>query len=149
LASRFFSVPRQNKRQPAEEIASWLDCPCAILAGRRAEGNPMSDPNVSVSQTTLAQLEEMASWAGVSVADVLERMVKEQYDRQFWEAVNAGYAALRADPAAWAEVEAERRLWDNTLLDGLDPSERWTEEGGAPPSQVEQPSWVVCHWPLV
>jgi hypothetical protein len=30
---------------------------------------------------------------------------------------------LREDPAAWAEVEAERKLWENTLMDGLDPSE--------------------------
>jgi hypothetical protein len=43
--------------------------------------------------------------------------------------LNAGYAELRADPEAWAELEAERRLWDATLMDGLDPDERWTEDG--------------------
>lgn len=29
---------------------------------------------------------------------------------KFWELTNAGYAALRADSVAWAEVEAETRL---------------------------------------
>jgi hypothetical protein len=33
--------------------------------------------------------------------------------------VNAAYAALRDDPRAWADVEAERREWDATLADGL------------------------------
>jgi hypothetical protein len=100
----------------------------------------MAESNIPISETTRARLEEMASWAGVSVAKILERAVNEQYDRRFWDAVNAGYAALRADPAAWAEVESERRLWDNTLMDGLDPSESWAEEGNAPSPAPEQPS---------
>jgi hypothetical protein len=67
--------------------------------------------------------------------------IKEQYDRKFWEATNAGYAALRANPAAWAEVQAERKVWDATLKDGLDPTERWAEDGDIkPPGQQENPS---------
>jgi hypothetical protein len=45
------------------------------------------------------------------------------------EAVNADYDALRADPEAWAEYQKELAIWDCTLMDGLDPSERWTPEG--------------------
>jgi hypothetical protein len=52
--------------------------------------------------------------------------------------VDAGYAALRADPEAWAEVEAERKLWDATLMDGLDPKERWTEADRAVPSREQE-----------
>jgi hypothetical protein len=37
--------------------------------------------------------------------------------------------ALRADSEAWAEHLAERKLWDATLMDGLDPDERWIEDG--------------------
>ncbi len=100
----------------------------------------MTEQNVSVSETTLARLEEMASWVGVSIAEILERTVKEQYDRRFWDAVNAGYAAMRADPSVWADIESERRLWENTLLDGLDPSEDWMERGDTPPAEPEQAS---------
>jgi hypothetical protein len=54
----------------------------------------------------------------------------ETYRRKaLLEAVNAGYAALRADPEAWAEFESERKVWDATLMDGLDPNERWSEDG--------------------
>lgn len=38
---------------------------------------------------------------------------------RFLRAVNAGYAALREDAAAWAGVAEERAVWDRTLLDGL------------------------------
>jgi predicted transcriptional regulator len=101
----------------------------------------MTETTISISETTLARLQELARWAGISVNEALDRAIKEQYDRQFWQAVNAGYAALRADPTAWEEVEAERQLWDATLLDGLDPAERWTEDRDVlPPDEQEQAS---------
>lgn len=99
----------------------------------------MTETTIPVSETTLARLHELARWAGTSVQDALDRAIQDQYDNKFWEAVNSGYAALRADPAAWAEVEAERRLWEHTLLDGLDPSESWTEDGDVrPPAKPER-----------
>jgi hypothetical protein len=98
----------------------------------------MSEPTIPVSETVLRQLEELSAWLGLSVPEVLARAVKEQYDRQFWAEVNAGYAAMRADPEAWAEELAERRAWEATLMDGLDPSERWTEDGTAS-SPADQP----------
>ena len=101
----------------------------------------MSETSISITETAHRQLRELAEWSGVSLAEALERAVKEQYDRQFWAAVNAGYAVLRADAEAWAEVEAERQAWDATLMDGLDRSERWTEDGGVvPPPASEQTS---------
>jgi hypothetical protein len=48
------------------------------------------------------------------------------------KAVNPGYAALKANPEAWAEHLAERKFWDATLMDGLDPDERWSEEDCCP-----------------
>lgn len=46
--------------------------------------------------------------------------------RRFFRRVNAAYAALQADPAAWAEVMEERRVWEGTLMDGLEP-EVWDD----------------------
>ncbi|HEX8696305.1 MAG TPA: hypothetical protein VF746_28055 [Longimicrobium sp.] len=40
--------------------------------------------------------------------------------RRFFAEVNAAYDALRADPAAWEEELAERRVWEATLMDGLE-----------------------------
>lgn len=53
----------------------------------------------------------------------------EEYRGQFLEQLDRDYAALRRDSAAWEEELAERRLLDNTLMDGLDPDEIWTEDG--------------------
>jgi hypothetical protein len=98
----------------------------------------MAEKTIPISETTLARLQELARWAGLSLNEALERAINEHYNRQFWDAVNAGYAALRADPTTWAEVEAERKLWDSTLMDGLDPAERWTEDGQVLPSREKE-----------
>jgi hypothetical protein len=100
----------------------------------------MAETSIPISETTLARLQELARWAGVSVDEALDQAVKDQYDRKFWDAVNAGNAAPRADPQARAEVEAERKLWDATLMDGLDPNERWTEGGDVMPPADQEPA---------
>jgi len=101
----------------------------------------MAETTIPISETTLAQLHELARWAGISVSEALDQAIKDQYDRKFWDAVNADYAALRAGPVAWAEVEAERKLWERTLLEGLDRSEHWTKEGDlSPPGEQERAS---------
>ena len=89
----------------------------------------MAESSVSVSEATLARLQELAQWSGTSIVEALDQAVKERHDREFWVAVDAGYAALRADPKVWEAVEAERREWDATLMDGLDPNERWAPDG--------------------
>jgi len=48
---------------------------------------------------------------------------------------NAAWAAIIADPAARAEVEAERTLWDATLADGLE-SEDWRDDAGAGAGEI-------------
>jgi hypothetical protein len=89
----------------------------------------MPDVTVPVSEATHRKLRELADRSGRPAAAELERAVEDYYNRQFWAAVDAGYAALRADPQAWAAEQAERRAWDATLADGLDPTERWADDG--------------------
>jgi hypothetical protein len=45
--------------------------------------------------------------------------------------VNASFARLRRDPAAWAEELEERRLFENTLMDGLEDEPPWEEAESA------------------
>ena len=96
---------------------------------------------ITISDETLRKLRELAERSGRPAADELDQAVEEYYNRRFWDAVNAGYAAMRADPQAWAGEQAERRLWDSTLADGLDPTERWAEDGTPlPPAGAGQAS---------
>jgi hypothetical protein len=99
----------------------------------------MANPTACISEKMNALLHELAQDTGKTVEEVLDAAVEDYRRKVFIEKVNAGYAALRADPVAWAEVEAERRAWDATLMDGLDPEERWTEDGRClPPEQPEK-----------
>jgi predicted transcriptional regulator len=89
----------------------------------------MSTPTVRISETSHALLKQLAEQTGQTMMDVLDKALDAYRRKLFFEQLNAGYAELRADPQAWAEHQAERRLWDATLMDGLDPGERWTEDG--------------------
>jgi hypothetical protein len=84
---------------------------------------------VRITEATHRLLQELAKQSGQTMMDIVDKAL-DAYRRQvFFEKLNAGYAELRADPNAWAEVERERKEMDGTLMDGLDSEERWTEDG--------------------
>ena len=66
-----------------------------------------------------AQLAEVAKTTRTSLSQALAAAV-ESYRRELMiAALDADYAAMRADPKAWAEELRERAVWDQTLADGL------------------------------
>ncbi len=89
----------------------------------------MGQATVRVKEATRAAIKELARAEGRSMQAVIEKAVEEYRRRRFVENVNAAYDGLRNDPDAWAEVEAERTAWDQTLTDGLPSDEVWTDEG--------------------
>jgi hypothetical protein len=89
----------------------------------------MSSPTIPISEASHRLLEKLAEQTGQSTSEVLDKALDAYRRKVFFEQLNAGYAELRADPQAWAEHLAERQQWDATLMDGLDPNERWTEDG--------------------
>jgi len=94
---------------------------------------------VAISEASRKTLEDIALQTGESMDAVLRKAI-EAYRRQaFFDRLDADYAALRSDPAAWAQFEKERGEWDTTLMDGLDPNENWSEDGvpNGPSSQSQ------------
>jgi hypothetical protein len=89
----------------------------------------MSTPEVNLSEASLLILRELAEQTGQSMSEILDKALDAYRRKLFFEQLNAGYAALRADPEAWAEELEERKLWDATLMDGLDADERWGNDG--------------------
>jgi hypothetical protein len=89
----------------------------------------MSPPTVPLSEASLRLLKQLVEQTGLSASEVLDRALDAYHRKLFFEQLNAGYAELQADPQEWAALQAERKLWDATLMDGLDPSERWTPDG--------------------
>jgi hypothetical protein len=89
----------------------------------------MSAPTVRISEGSHQLLKELAEQTGQTMMDVLDKALDAYRRKLFFEQLNAGYAELRTDPQAWAEHLAEQRLWDATLMDGLNAEEHWTEDG--------------------
>lgn len=80
----------------------------------------MATTTIRVTWQTHQLLQQLARQADRPMQAVLTEAL-EQYRRQrLLEAANAAYAAVRADPAAWATLEQERAAWDDALADGLE-----------------------------
>jgi hypothetical protein len=75
---------------------------------------------VRVDNETYVALKQRAEERHISVGQVIADLLDAEKERQFWADVDASYAAMRADPEAWAEELALRRELDGTLMDGLD-----------------------------
>lgn len=65
-------------------------------------------------------LKEIANATGQSLQDTLDRAIEDLKRKVYLEGLNADYAALRQDPAAWAEFQKETSDWDVTNNDGLE-----------------------------
>jgi hypothetical protein len=89
----------------------------------------MAGTTIRISEKSLQTLQKLADESGESMEAILDRALEEHRRRVFMDQVNADYAALRQDPEAWADYQKELDLWDATLMDGLDPNERWTPDG--------------------
>jgi len=85
---------------------------------------------VRVSRATHARLKALAEAEGTTISGVVDRLVEDARRWALYERVNRQMAEWEADTEAWAAYEDEMRLWDGTLLDGLDPDERF-----APPDE--------------
>lgn len=79
----------------------------------------MSMPAVNISEMSHQILKELAEQTGQPMTDVLEKALDVYRRKLFFEQLDIGYAELRSNPQAWAEHLAERKLWDSTLMDGL------------------------------
>ena len=65
-------------------------------------------------------LGELAEKSGESMQAVLDKALEAYRRTCFLEGLAAEFAALRADPAAWAEELAERAIWDRAMMDDLE-----------------------------
>lgn len=77
--------------------------------------------NVRVTKHTHRQLATLAKENGLSMQTILDQAVEAYRRQSFLTALNDDFAALKAQPEEWAEEQEERKLWDQTLMDGLEP----------------------------
>lgn len=75
---------------------------------------------VRVKNETRDRLRERAQERGESLSETIDQLVEDDRRRRLFAAANASWEALRQDPEAWAEWQAELALWETTLADGLE-----------------------------
>jgi hypothetical protein len=80
----------------------------------------MSSATVKIDSDTYATLKEVAVKSGEPMIAVIAKAVEAYRRRVLLETLNADFAALRADPAAWKAELEEREAWDATLADDLE-----------------------------
>ena len=80
---------------------------------------------IRASERTHKHLRTLSKSLNLPIQSVLEQAVEEYRRMKFLEQLDKDFAALRADPAAWQEELEERKLWENTLSDGLDKDEKF------------------------
>lgn len=78
-----------------------------------------NDKMLRIDRRTDSVLSKLAKQTGKAKKDLVARAVELMRREQLLDAMNAGFAALKADPAAWAEELEERRLWESAVADGV------------------------------
>jgi predicted transcriptional regulator len=72
---------------------------------------------IRVSADDRALLREIAETLGRSQQDIVHDALEYFRRAQVLRAMNAAFAALRAEPSQWASVLAERADWDAVIDD--------------------------------
>ena len=75
---------------------------------------------IRVDESTHETLRELSEECDEKMSVLIALAVKDLRRKKFMEALNAEYAALRADEAGWESDRQERAAWDVALADGLE-----------------------------
>jgi len=80
----------------------------------------MKSVTVRISEEERKVIKGLSEKLGVSMTEVLNRAIEKYRKEVFLSETNKAYARLKEKPDEWKEELEERKLWDNTLSDGLE-----------------------------
>lgn len=80
----------------------------------------MSSVNVRISSTSYQILKALSKGKGQTMQSVIDQAIEDLRRRRLLDETNLAFSALKADKEAWAIESEERRLWENTLADGVE-----------------------------
>jgi hypothetical protein len=75
---------------------------------------------VRISEEERKVVKGLSEKLGVSMTEVLNRAVEKYRKEVLLSETNKAYARLKEKPDEWKDELEERKLWDNTLSDGLE-----------------------------
>jgi predicted DNA-binding protein len=80
----------------------------------------MKSVTVRISEEERKVVKGLSEKLGVSMTEVLNRAVEKYRKEVFLSEANKAYDRLKEKPDEWKGELEERKLWDNTLSDGLE-----------------------------
>ncbi|MDX2212141.1 MAG: hypothetical protein SFY66_02515 [Oculatellaceae cyanobacterium bins.114] len=80
----------------------------------------MPELTITLSNATHQTLIELAETSGETMQTVLDKAIENYRRYVFLMQANQAFATLREDEDLWHEELAERGLWDQTMVDGVD-----------------------------
>ena len=90
------------------------------MKGMSPGNEEMESLTVRISRSTHAALRGLAEETNQSMTEVLDKAIESYRRQRFLAGLNADFAALRKNKAAWADELADRRTWDASLADDLE-----------------------------
>jgi len=89
-------------------------------SGRRQlkEKQPAT-PLVRIFASDKVFLETLSSERSQTMPQILHSIIGKYKRQEFFDDLAGAYAELKANAKAWGEEKKERRLYENTLLDGI------------------------------
>jgi predicted DNA-binding protein len=77
-------------------------------------------PTTRISESDHKALQTLARQTGKQQQEIIHEALDTYQREKLLDEINAGFERLRSRASDWnAELE-ERRLWDNTVADGVD-----------------------------
>jgi hypothetical protein len=73
-----------------------------------------------VNESTHAAIRNLAQESGESMQSIVEKAIERYKREMFLESLNQDFKRLRENEEAWNKELEERRLWENTLTDGVE-----------------------------
>lgn len=80
----------------------------------------MPGGTVRVSSKARKALRELSRKSGESMQAIIDEAIEAYRRKRFFEEFDAAVRKLQEDPKAWQEELEERKLWEATLMDGLE-----------------------------
>jgi predicted transcriptional regulator len=102
----------QIRRAPAGRAIGVVD----ILGAQIVDCLPMST-TIRVSEQTRDRFAQLADATGRPMTQLLDEAADALERRVFFDRFSARYDELRADPAAWDEIESERLTESGAVRD--------------------------------
>ena len=77
-------------------------------------------PTTRISESDHRVLQELAQKTGKAHQEIIHEALTTYQRESLLDGINAGFARLMANHTKWTLEFGERRMWENTLSDGLD-----------------------------